>query len=144
MKSWQEELASLVEETGIAYMVDVDGEMVLMKAVQRRSEMLEEVESGLSVEESFKEQVEGFVKAWGELIVELGKGCVYVFKQSFVNDDSYVVQKLSKPCCKVSRKLRFLNEFLPEDRDPAIAWPVVLFVFILALSGILPLPVSWI
>ncbi|CAM8913663.1 unnamed protein product [Rhodiola kirilowii] len=132
-KTWQEELASLVEDTGIVYTVDVDGEMVPVKPEERRREVLVE-ESGSGVEESLKEQVEGFVKAWGELIVELGKGCVDILRQNFVTDDCYVVQKLRKPCAKVSGKLRILNEFLPEDRDPVLAWPVVLFVFILALS----------
>ncbi|KAL9667034.1 hypothetical protein QQ045_001379 [Rhodiola kirilowii] len=107
--------------------------MVPLKPEERRREVLVE-ESGSGVEESLKEQVEGFVKAWGELIVELGKGCVDILRQNFVTDDCYVVQKLRKPCAKVSGKLRILNEFLPEDRDPVLAWPVVLFVFILALS----------
>ncbi|KAL9669231.1 hypothetical protein QQ045_006774 [Rhodiola kirilowii] len=132
-KTWQEELASLVEDTGIVYTVDVDGEMVPVKPEARRREVLVE-ESGSGVEESLKEQVEGFVKAWGELIVELGKGCVDILRQNFVTDDCYVVQKLRKPCAKVSGKLRILNEFLPEDRDPVLAWPVVFFVSILALS----------
>uniref|UniRef100_A0A7N0VDZ8 AB hydrolase-1 domain-containing protein n=1 Tax=Kalanchoe fedtschenkoi TaxID=63787 RepID=A0A7N0VDZ8_KALFE len=134
-KSWQEELASLVEDTGIVYTVEVDGEMVPMKLVERERELLAAGEDGGSVEEeSLKEQVEGFVKAWGELVVEFGKGCVDILRQNLLTDECYVVHKLRKPWARVSGKLRFLNEFLPEDRDPAHAWPVVFFVLLLALS----------
>ncbi|KAF9606664.1 hypothetical protein IFM89_027708 [Coptis chinensis] len=36
---------------------------------------------------------------------------------------------------KVYGRLRFMNEFLPEDRYPVLAGPVVFFVFIVAVAG---------
>lgn len=38
-------------------------------------------------------------------------------------------------CSKVSKRLRFLNNFLPKDHDPVHAWSVVFFIFILTLAG---------
>ncbi|KAL9664691.1 hypothetical protein QQ045_020096 [Rhodiola kirilowii] len=109
-KTWQEELASLVEDTGIVYTVDVDGEMVPVKP--------EAEEGGVG----------------GGKWIGCGRELEGASGGNFVTDDCYVVQKLRKPCAKVSGKLRILNEFLPEDRDPVLAWPVVFFVSILALS----------
>jgi hypothetical protein len=86
--------------------------------------------------ESLKEQVTGFLKSWGEMVMDLGKGCKDIVTQSnLVTEDSFIVRKFGKPMAKASARLKFLNEFLPEDRDPALAWPVILFVFVLALAG---------
>ncbi|KAA8518794.1 hypothetical protein F0562_016432 [Nyssa sinensis] len=86
--------------------------------------------------ESLKDQAKGFAKAWGELIFELGRGCRDIVQQNFVTEDSYVVQKLKGPMAKVSSKLRFFNECLPEDRNPVHAWPVIFFVFLLAFAAL--------
>jgi hypothetical protein len=70
------------------------------------------------------------------MLVDLGKGCKDIVTQSnLVSEDSFIVQKLGKPMAKASGRLKYLNEFLPEDRDPAIAWPVIFFVLLLALAG---------
>lgn len=96
-----------------------------------------EVVEGDGVEqENLKEQVTGFLKSWCELVQELGRGCRDVLQQTVVTEDSLIVQKLGGSAAKVSGRLRFLNEFLPEDRDPVHVWPVIFFVFILAFSGI--------
>lgn len=128
-KSWREELASLVEDTGIVY--SGDGIGISTQSVEmRRSEfsvVSESPDGGES--EGFKDQVKGFLKAWGELLLELGRGCKDIAVQSFVTEDSYVVKKVGGTWAKVSSRLRFLNDFLPEDRDPVHAWPVVFFRF---------------
>ena len=85
--------------------------------------------------ESFKDQVKGFLKASAEMGVELAKGCRDIVKQSLGNEDSYVVKKFGPHWNRVSRRLSFLNEFLPDDRDPVHAWSVVLFVSVLAFTG---------
>ncbi|KAM7502045.1 hypothetical protein LguiB_000949 [Lonicera macranthoides] len=77
-----------------------------------------------------------FAKGLGEMSVEFGKGCRDVLRQSVVREDSFVVRKFGKPCAKVCRKLRFLNEYLPEDRDPVHAWSAICFVLFLALAAI--------
>lgn len=99
-----------------------------------------EGESGES--ESFKDHVKGFAKAWGEMVVGLGKGCKDIVVQNYLTEDSYLVQKLRGPVNKVSDRLRYLNEFLPEDRDPFHAWLVIILVFLLAFAGNFNLVVS--
>lgn len=86
--------------------------------------------------ESFKDQVKEFLKASAEMGVELVKGCRDIVKQSMGNENSYVVRKFGGHWNRVSRRLSFLNEFLPEDRDPTHAWSVVLFVSVLAFTAL--------
>ncbi|KAJ4844736.1 hypothetical protein Tsubulata_016298 [Turnera subulata] len=141
--TWREELASLVEDTGIMYA----GEPVELSAptifggggggkssgfgVGVETEEKEAVEEG----ESLKDQVTGFMKSWMEMLVDLGKGCKDIVMQSnLLNEDSFIVQKVGKPMAKLSARFEYLNEFLPEDRDPAHAWPVILSVFVIALA----------
>lgn len=95
-------------------------------------------EGSAAAEESLKDQMEGFLKASGELLVELGRSCKDIAQQSLVGmEDSHVVRNLRNVCVFAAARLEFLNEYLPEDRDPVHAWPVIIFVFLLALTGIL-------
>lgn len=73
--------------------------------------------------------------AWGEMVFELGKGCKDIVVQNYLTEDSYAVRKLRGPVAKVSGRLRYLNEYLPEDRDPFHAWSVIILVFFLAFAG---------
>ncbi|XP_051132307.1 uncharacterized protein LOC127252242 [Andrographis paniculata] len=128
-KSWREELASLVEDTGIRFpgdSIEVLGPEFLPKATVEEET------------ESLKDQIKGFVKAWGEMVLELGRGCRDVVQQTVLTDDSYIVKKTKEPLAQVSEKLRFLNEFLPEDRDPVHSWSIIFFVSILALAVLSP------
>ncbi|KAL6534211.1 hypothetical protein OROHE_013136 [Orobanche hederae] len=128
-KSWRDKLASLVEDTGIIF----SGDSVTVSpedlSVTPPPDEAEEEET-----ESLKDQIKGFAMAWGELVVELGRGCRDVVQQTVLTDDSYIVKKTKGRLAEVSGKLRFLNEFLPEDRDPVHVWPVIFFVFFLALA----------
>ncbi|KAA8516521.1 hypothetical protein F0562_016973 [Nyssa sinensis] len=136
-KTWADELASLVEDTGIRYNGDEIGISTPVFEIKRSETIVGESLEGQSPEsESLTDQVKEFAKAWGELILELGKGCRDIVQQNFATEDSYVVQKLRGPMAKVSSKLRFLNEYLPEDRDPVHAWPVIFFVFLLAFAAL--------
>ncbi|KAJ1395968.1 Alpha/Beta hydrolase fold [Sesbania bispinosa] len=119
-KWWSEELASLMEDPA--------------KIPSTTSFEMEYVanESG----ESLKDHAVGFLMAWCEILMEFGRGCRDILQQNLLNEDSYVVRKLGGPCAKVSKRLSFLNDFLPEDRDPLQAWSVVFTVFILALAAI--------
>lgn len=128
--TWTDELASLIEDSGLHYTGDpLTTSFEAPRAVY--APRGESMESG----ESLKEQAVGFVMAWCEILLELARGFRDILRQNFINDDSYLVNKLRGPCAKVSKRLSFLNDFLPEDRDPVHAWSVVLFVFILALAG---------
>lgn len=139
-KAWREELASLVEDTGIIYTGETIGVSSLppFTATKSTAAMAAGVESDQyerQPPESLKEQATEFLKSWCEMVLELGRGCKDILQQTVVTEDSFIVQKLGGPVAKASGRLRFLNEFLPEDRDPVHAWPVIFFVFILALSG---------
>lgn len=127
-RSWREELASLVEDTGIRYPGDVAAEMA--------AEGFDGGEEAAAAAESLKDQVKGFLKASAEMLGELGRGCRDVAVQSLGNEDSFVLRKLGGPWKLVSGRLSFLNEYLPEDRDPVHAWPVVISVFLIAFAGV--------
>jgi len=138
VNTWADELASLMEDSGIRY----TGEPIDMTAPPPPPPIFAATgimgsETEMERErESLKEQVTGFLKSWGEMVMDLGKGCKDIVTQSnLVTEDSFIVRKFGKPMAKASARLKFLNEFLPEDRDPALAWPVILFVFVLALAG---------
>ncbi|KAF8086275.1 hypothetical protein N665_0630s0025 [Sinapis alba] len=121
--TWQEELASLMDG-GLQY---DDG-----SPIRQDSRSAFESVDGSESAESLKEQVTGFMKSWGEMLMDLAVGCKDVVQQTLVSEDSVVVRKLRKPAAKLS----FLNEYLPEDRDPAHAWPVIFFVFLIALAAL--------
>ncbi|KAL8480592.1 hypothetical protein ACS0TY_027222 [Phlomoides rotata] len=123
-KSWRDELASLVEDTGIIF--PGDSATVLSPEEAAKPEAL--------AEESLKDQIKGFATAWVELVVELGRGFRDVVQQTILTEDSYIVKKTKGPLSEVSEKLRFLNEFLPEDRDPVHVWSIIFFVFVVALA----------
>ncbi|KAG7964520.1 hypothetical protein I3843_09G175400 [Carya illinoinensis] len=131
-----EDLASLVDDSGIRYAGEPIGifppsfETTSSEFVSGDSRTKESEET-----ESLKDQVKGFAVAWGEILLEFGRGCRDIAQQSLLTDDSYIVRKLRKPYANVSGRLKFLNEFLPEDRHPAHAWSVIFFVFILAVAA---------
>ncbi|KAH6810422.1 alpha/beta-Hydrolases superfamily protein [Perilla frutescens var. frutescens] len=85
----------------------------------------------------WKFQVTEFAKGAAEMSVEFGKGVRDVVNQTVLREDSVIVKKLKGPCHKILGKLRFLNDYLPEDRDPVHAWTVIVCVWILALAVLL-------
>jgi hypothetical protein len=126
---WSEELASLMENP-----IQETTPSTTSFEVRKSEELVTESVGG---EESLKEHAVGFLMAWCEILMELGRGCRDILQQNFFNQDSYVVKKFSGPFSKVSKRLSFLNDFLPEDRDPVHAWSIVLTVFLLAFAGLL-------
>ncbi|XP_073310329.1 uncharacterized protein [Primulina huaijiensis] len=127
LKSWRDDLASLVEDSGIRF----PGESVRAAAEEEEEEV-----TTAGGRERLKDQIKGFVEAWGEMVVELGRGLRDVVRQTVLTEDSYAVKRIRGPLTEVSERLRFLNGFLPEDRHPLHVWAVFFFVFILALAGI--------
>lgn len=130
--TWRDELASLVEDSAIRYTGEPIGDLTASFGTRRTGFVSGEESAG---SESLKDQVKGFAMAWGEILMELGRGCRDIAQQSLLTEDSYIVRKLRRPCAEVSGRLKYMNEFLPEDRDPAQAWSVIFFVCILALAG---------
>lgn len=146
-KSWRDELASLVEDSGIRFAgdaVEISAPTYFTPAFEEKRSVYESpgIEEVAAEPECFKDQIEGFATAWGEMLLELLRGCRDVVQQSLLTEESYIVQKTRGPLAEASRRLSVLNEFLPEDRDPVHAWPVIFFVFIVALSGKFWLSVS--
>lgn len=87
-------------------------------------------------EEDWKFHAVEFAKGFAEMSVQFGKGVRDVVRQTIVREDSVIVKKLRGPCGTVCGKLSFLNEYLPEDRDPVHSWTAILFVALLAFTGI--------
>ncbi|KAB2631055.1 hypothetical protein D8674_008574 [Pyrus ussuriensis x Pyrus communis] len=104
--SWRDELASLVSDSGIRYAA-ADPIEVSTASFDAGFASREELEQS----ENFKDQIKGFAIAWGEILVDLARGCKDIVEQNVLTEDSYIVQKLRNPCAKASAKLRYLNEF---------------------------------
>ncbi|GFP81006.1 hypothetical protein PHJA_000243900 [Phtheirospermum japonicum] len=66
--------------------------------------------------------------------VEFGKGVRDVVRQSVLRDDSVIMRKFKGPCLTILGKLSFLNQYLPEDRDPVHAWTVIASVWFILLA----------
>ncbi|KZV35085.1 hypothetical protein F511_04390 [Dorcoceras hygrometricum] len=128
-KSWRDDLASLVEDSGII----LPGDPVRAAAVEVEEEEEEEVTTS-GGRESLKDQIKGFAAAWGEMVVELGRGLRDVVQQTVLTEDSYAVKRMRGPMAQVAERVKYLNEFLPEDRHPLHVWAVFLFVFMIALA----------
>ncbi|KAE8717262.1 Alpha/beta-Hydrolases superfamily protein isoform 2 [Hibiscus syriacus] len=135
LDTWLDELASLVEDPGIIHTEEIVFPS-LPPLTDQKPTAVAESDHEMEPPEALKEQLKEFLKSWCEMILELGRGCRDVLQQTVVTEDSFIVKKLGGPVAKVSSRLGFLNEFLPEDRDPIHAWPVIFFVFILALSAL--------
>ncbi|XP_039013223.1 uncharacterized protein LOC120142788 [Hibiscus syriacus] len=144
LDAWREELASLVEDSRIIYTEEIIFPS-LPPFTDQKLTAVAESDHEMEPPEALKEQVKELLKSWCEMILELGRGCrdvlqqteqVKEFLESKVTEDSFIVQKLGGPVAKVSSRLNFLNEFLPQEHDPIHAWPVIFFVFILALSAL--------
>ncbi|KAF8397641.1 hypothetical protein HHK36_016561 [Tetracentron sinense] len=138
LKTWREELTSLGKEDPEERYTGDGIEIQAPAAEMKIADLIigAGTEGDATESESLKDQIEGFLKATAEMLQELARGCRDVVQQSLGNEDSYIVRKFGGPWAKVSGRLRFLNDFLPEDRDPVHAWPVIFFVFILALSAL--------
>ncbi|XP_057956589.1 uncharacterized protein LOC131149842 isoform X1 [Malania oleifera] len=87
-------------------------------------------------EENVSRKAAEFFMGLGEMMVGFGRACRDIVKQSVLKEDFYVVRKLGGPCSKACERLSFLNEYLPEDRDPVHAWSVILSVFFVALAAL--------
>lgn len=95
------------------------------------------VDGGDPAASDWRFQMKEFAKGAAEMSVEFGKGVRDVVKQSVLKDEPEIVRKLKGPCANICRKLRFLNEYLPEDRDPYHAWSVIACVWVFALVALI-------
>lgn len=86
--------------------------------------------------EDWKYHAAEFAKGVAEMSVEFGRGVRDVVKQSLLTKDSYFMRNIGEPCVKFCERLRFLNEYLPEDRNPVHSWSVILFVAVVAIAAL--------
>ncbi|GMH11249.1 hypothetical protein Nepgr_013090 [Nepenthes gracilis] len=119
-KTWQQELASLVDYTGTMSFDEVDNSNG----------------SSAGAAANVRETISEFSKGAVEMSVELVRSFVEIVKQSLGDKNSFVVRKFGKPCGKICGKLRFLNDYLPEDRDPVHSWGVIFSVFVVAFLAL--------
>ncbi|KAM5583977.1 hypothetical protein ABKV19_003711 [Rosa sericea] len=95
--------------------------------------------------EGVREHLREFAAAVAEMAVECGKGCRDIVRQSLGNRDSFVVRSFEKVkksyfgkrVTKLRGKLSFVNEYLPEDKEPVHAWSVILVVAVLAFAALI-------
>lgn len=136
--SWRDELTSLVDD-GLRYSSNGDPYDIVGHPHDPFIDGAPSPTSSFNFqgerqEEDFKEQIKGFAKAWAELLLDLSRGVKDIAQQSLVDEDSYFVRNFGPPLKKISNRLSFFNDFLPEDRDPLHAWPVIFLVLLLALT----------
>ncbi|KAG6497000.1 hypothetical protein ZIOFF_044884 [Zingiber officinale] len=143
--TWEDEMMSLVDDAWFRY-PDAMGEAAAAASSEERDAMDRSDRTSASefhetskeevvvLSETLRDQVGGFLRATGELVAELSRGCWDIMLQSLAAaQHTFVGKKMKGKCVSASRKLGFLNAFLPEDRDPTQAWPVVICVFSLSL-----------
>lgn len=99
--------------------------------------------AGGGEEEDWKYHAAEFAKGVAEMSVQFGRGVRDVVRQSLLAKDSYFVRNFGGPCARACDRLSFLNDYLPEDRDPVHSWTVVFFVAVFAIAGMLVLFSVW-
>ncbi|KAK3408788.1 hypothetical protein EUGRSUZ_J00955 [Eucalyptus grandis] len=87
-----------------------------------------------------------FARGAAEMCVELARGCRDIVRQTLGNENSflaryfgrgsYVAGRLRGPCGRAFARVKRLNEYLPEDKDPTHVWSVVLFVSLFAVAAL--------
>ncbi|KAM0924233.1 hypothetical protein ACQ4PT_005008 [Festuca glaucescens] len=123
--TWHEELATLVGDAAPAAAVN--------SAAGGRGWYGEEDEEG-KPEEGWAQQAKGFAQSTAEMLRELGLGVWDVAAQSLAGaEDSELARRLRRPAAAAGKRLSFMNEYLPEDRDPVRCWAVVAAVAFVAL-----------
>jgi hypothetical protein len=137
--TWHEDLVTLVGDTGVHYpsgdpIEDTIPHNGQLHGIKTDSFFAYEEEK--IVEEPWKDQIKGFIESTTEMMRELGRGCWDIAKQSVQGvEESEFVKRMRGPLLEVGERLSFLNEYLPEDKEPVQAWPVVISVFLIALLG---------
>ncbi|WOG87565.1 hypothetical protein DCAR_0206794 [Daucus carota subsp. sativus] len=91
---------------------------------------------GGGVDRNWKFHAVEFWRGFAEMSVEFGKGVRDVMKQSVMRDDSFLVKNFGPPVRKVRKELKFLNEYLPEDRDPVHSWSVIFVVLFFVIAAL--------
>jgi hypothetical protein len=93
-------------------------------------------EEGVKAEEGWAQQARGFAESTAEMLVELGRGLWDVGAQSLASaEDTELARRLRRQAEATGKRLSFMNEYLPEERDPVRCWVVVAAVAFVTLLG---------
>lgn len=74
-----------------------------------------------------------FAKGAGEMSVVLARSFVEVVKESVGDKETWIGRGVGRVC----GRLGFLNEYLPEEKDPVMAWGVIVSVLVVALLALM-------
>ncbi|KAL9252532.1 hypothetical protein AKJ16_DCAP22684 [Drosera capensis] len=74
-----------------------------------------------------------FAKGAGEMCVVLARSFVEVVKESAGDKETSIGRGVGRVC----GRLGFLNEYLPEEKDPVMAWGVIVSVFVVAVLALM-------
>jgi hypothetical protein len=133
--TWHEEMATLVD-TGVSLPgsgVDAAPPTANVAAVGAGWFGDEE---GVKAEEGWAQQARGFAESTAEMLVELGRGLWDVGVQSLASaEDTELARRLRRQAEATGKRLSFMNEYLPEERDPVRCWVVVAAVAFVTLLG---------
>jgi hypothetical protein len=93
-------------------------------------------EEGVKAQEGWAQQARGFAESTAEMLVELGRGLWDVGAQSLASaEDTELARRLRRQAATTGKRLSFMNEYLPEERDPVRCWVVVAVVAFVTLLG---------
>lgn len=134
--TWHEDLATFVGDTGIRLPgAGGDAPAAANVAAVGAGWYGEEEEEGRA-EEGWAQQVKGFAESTAEMLRELGRGLWDVAAQSLAGaEDSELARRLKKRAAATGKRLSFMNEYLPEERDPVRCWLIVAAVAFVTLLG---------
>ncbi|XP_062215956.1 uncharacterized protein LOC133916341 [Phragmites australis] len=133
--TWHDELYTIVGDTGVP-LPGAGGAAPAAPAAKVAvvgAGWLGEEEEGRA-EEGWAQQARGFAESTAEMLLELGRGLWDVAAQSLAGaEDSELGRRLRRRASAAGKRLRFMNEYLPEERDPVRCWFVVAAVAFVTL-----------
>lgn len=133
--TWHEDLATHVGNTGVRLPGAGGHAPAAANVAAAGAGWYGEEEEGRA-EEGWAQQAKGFAESTAEMLRELGRGLWDVAAQSLAGaEDSEVARRLRKRAAATGKRLSFMNEYLPEERDPVRCWLTVGAVAFVSLLG---------
>jgi hypothetical protein len=133
--TWHEDLATLVGDTDV-HLTGAGGHTPAPANVAAAGAGWYGEEEEVRAEEGWAQQAKGFAESTAEMLRELGRGLWDVAAQSLAGaEDSELGRRLRKRAAATGERLSFMNEYLPEERDPVRCWLIVAAVSFVTLLG---------
>ncbi|XP_066348434.1 uncharacterized protein [Miscanthus floridulus] len=132
--TWHEDLSTLVGDTGVRLPGAGGHAPPAANVAAVGAGWYGEEEEGRAEEEGWVQQAKGFAESTAEMLRELGRGLWDVAAQSLAGaEDSELARRLRKRASATGKRLSFMNEYLPEERDPVRCWLIVAAVAFVTL-----------